>query len=80
MSASYAVSLLLRLEQRRLEFGGAAYPHNPKTGLVIPAANVTRETSAAPKPRPSYAKPLPSLDRGEGTGRGTVPEGGMKVA
>jgi hypothetical protein len=32
-----------------------------------------------PEPRPSYARPAKPLDNGERTGRGDVPEGGVKV-
>jgi transposase-like protein len=37
-------------------------------------------TPDAGKPRPSYARPVKSLDRGEHTGRGEPPDGGYKVS
>jgi hypothetical protein len=52
---------------------------------VEPPVNPRMYEAPAPNnpptaPRPSYAKPSKTLDRGEGIGRGVVPDGGMKVA
>jgi hypothetical protein len=47
-----------------------AKPPNPRA-YQVPKLN--------PPTRPSYARPSTALDRGEGTGRGEIPEGGMKV-
>jgi hypothetical protein len=38
-----------------------------------------QEAKLNPPTRPSYARPDQSLDHGEGTGRGDIPDGGMKV-
>jgi hypothetical protein len=44
-----------------------------------PNPRAYQEPKLNPPTRPSYARPSTALDRGEGTGRGEIPEGGMKV-
>jgi hypothetical protein len=70
---------LMSPEERRAELKASAYPKNEK-GLIAPAnTGAGRLIDEAPAvPRPSYAKPAPSLDQA-GTGRGVPPPGGMRV-
>jgi hypothetical protein len=64
-------------EQRRAEFGASAVPLDACGNRTIATATLPPEPKEA-APRPSYARPSQPLD-GAGTGRGTVPDGGMKM-
>lgn len=63
--------------QRREQMGASAVPLDTNGRRTIPAPTTLPPARDA---RPSYARPAPSLDTGEGTGRGVVPDGGMKMA
>ena len=69
-------------EQRRAELGASGFPQDAAGRVTqvnrgVPPETIER-TPLDRTPRPSYARPE-QLDRGESTGRGTIPEGGMKV-
>jgi hypothetical protein len=75
-------------EQRRAAIGASQYPKDAHGLRTIPQLAPPPERSDHPReraeaaqtpPRPAYAKPVKNLDRGEGIGRGEVPDGGMKI-
>jgi hypothetical protein len=76
-------------EQRRAAIGASPYPKDGRGLRTIPQLapsqndppdHFREREEVAPPPRPAYAKPVRSLDSGEGIGRGEPPAGGMKVA
>jgi hypothetical protein len=74
-------------EERRAAIGASQFPKDQRGLRTIPQlAPPNRDDmpdhvreQPAPPPRPAYAKPIQNLDRGEHTGRGEPPPGGMKM-